>query len=95
MQGGCQRLAWADRGRDFSKTKKTNDQARGQGDEVIRHQVIRRLERMSFATFATFALPGVTEWLQPMLAALTKFYSGRAWAAGDTRSRAWVGLYGE
>ena len=24
-----------------------------------------------------------------MLAALTKFYSGRAWAAGDTRSRAW------
>lgn len=29
---------------------------------------------------------GVTEWLQPMLAALTKFYSGRAWAAGDTRA---------
>lgn len=28
---------------------------------------------------------GVTEWLQPMLAALTKFYSGRAWAAGDAR----------
>jgi hypothetical protein len=30
-------------------------------------------------------IAGVTEWLQPMLAALTKFYSGRAWAAGDTR----------
>eukprot|EP00913_Durusdinium_trenchii_P003937 g3646.t1 len=29
---------------------------------------------------------GVTEWLQPMLQALTKFYSGRAWAAGDTRA---------
>ena len=28
---------------------------------------------------------GVTEWLQPMLQALTKFYSGRAWAAGDSR----------
>lgn len=28
---------------------------------------------------------GVTEWLQPMTAALIKFYSGRAWAAGDTK----------
>eukprot|EP00440_Ansanella_granifera_P075129 gb/GFBE01081535.1/.p1 GENE.gb/GFBE01081535.1/~~gb/GFBE01081535.1/.p1 ORF type:complete len:1342 (+),score=336.29 gb/GFBE01081535.1/:1-4026(+) len=28
---------------------------------------------------------GVTEWLQPMTAALTKFYSGRAWAAGDSK----------
>lgn len=28
---------------------------------------------------------GVTEWLQPMLAALIKFFSGRAWAAGDTQ----------
>lgn len=27
---------------------------------------------------------GVTEWLQPMFQALTKFFSGRAWAAGDT-----------
>eukprot|EP00930_Biecheleria_cincta_P035012 TRINITY_DN24122_c0_g1_i1.p1 TRINITY_DN24122_c0_g1~~TRINITY_DN24122_c0_g1_i1.p1 ORF type:complete len:1374 (-),score=210.11 TRINITY_DN24122_c0_g1_i1:86-4207(-) len=27
---------------------------------------------------------GVTEWLQPMMAALQKFYSGRAWAAGDS-----------
>eukprot|EP00933_Yihiella_yeosuensis_P079741 TRINITY_DN93152_c0_g1_i1.p1 TRINITY_DN93152_c0_g1~~TRINITY_DN93152_c0_g1_i1.p1 ORF type:complete len:1369 (+),score=308.95 TRINITY_DN93152_c0_g1_i1:82-4188(+) len=26
---------------------------------------------------------GVTEWLQPMMAALTKFYSGRAWASGQ------------
>lgn len=26
---------------------------------------------------------GVTEWLQPMAAALRKFYSGRAWAASD------------
>lgn len=26
---------------------------------------------------------GVTEWLQPMFAALCKFYSGRAWAASD------------
>ncbi|CAJ1448948.1 unnamed protein product, partial [Effrenium voratum] len=29
---------------------------------------------------------GVTEWLQPMLGALTKFYSGRAWAAKDARA---------
>mmetsp|Transcript_52749 Transcript_52749/g.112873 ORF Transcript_52749/g.112873 Transcript_52749/m.112873 type:complete len:1279 (-) Transcript_52749:88-3924(-) len=28
---------------------------------------------------------GVTEWLQPMTAALVKFYSGRAWACGDSR----------
>lgn len=27
---------------------------------------------------------GVTEWLQPMFAALCKFYSGRAWAATDS-----------
>jgi len=27
---------------------------------------------------------GVTEWLQPMLAALQKFYAGRAWAAGNS-----------
>ena len=37
--------------------------------------------------------------LQPMLAALTKFYSGRAWAAGDTRQAAGllfpnIGRYG-
>jgi len=29
---------------------------------------------------------GVTEWLQPMMAALVKFYSGRAWAAADARA---------
>ncbi|CAE7268083.1 Dnaaf5, partial [Symbiodinium pilosum] len=29
---------------------------------------------------------GVTEWLQPMMATLVKFYSGRAWAAGDPRA---------
>jgi len=29
---------------------------------------------------------GITEWLQPMMAALCKFYSGRAWAAGDTQA---------
>lgn len=29
---------------------------------------------------------GVTEWLQPMLQALCKFYSGRAWAAGDSQA---------
>lgn len=29
---------------------------------------------------------GVTEWLQPMFAALCKFYSGRAWAAGDSEA---------
>merc|ERR1712232_910331 len=29
---------------------------------------------------------GVTEWLQPMFAALAKFFAGRAWAAGDTQA---------
>merc|ERR1719359_1943237 len=27
---------------------------------------------------------GITEWLQPLFAALCKFYSGRAWAATDS-----------
>lgn len=38
---------------------------------------------------STERFSGVTEWLQPMLQALTKFYSGRAWAAGDTRHMAY------
>lgn len=28
---------------------------------------------------------GVTEWLQPMLASLVKFFSGRSWASGDSQ----------
>eukprot|EP00438_Fugacium_kawagutii_P023321 Skav227002 [mRNA] locus=scaffold4219:189182:200878:- [translate_table: standard] len=47
-----------------------------------RHPAVRRFW---FETLTHWMLRCVTEWLQPMLAALTKFYSGRAWAAGDAR----------
>ena len=54
--------------------------------KFLRHLYSKQSNPVS-NTFSWLRCLGVTEWLQPMLQALTKFYSGRAWAAGDTRCR--------